>query len=353
MANLFWTHPNGDSVMLPCTHPVVAHPAGHPGVVPCIHPRVQAHPGGDTVRVGPTSRTVPCIHWVSPHPGGDAVTTPCPHVGLLHPGGDPGPAGPCLHPLTPVDAAPADGLLFFTDDASLQRFARDAVALLRKLDVNPVAPRPLSIFSRAPLNGTPVRSDDPFWSHYEPDTHAIQIAPEHAATAAVLNHELGHAILGHRCVRIASAGGAHGATDSLDPGTAMSEGWADFVAAVLTNTLLTQRGRAQVHATFGTPLLAGLDLETRPAAIVPDPAVEYCVAATLWDLYDTQQEPGPDPDTERFTFAQLYGVFAVTPSTIPQGPVIQHVDDYLERLKLQFPNRADRIDAIKRRNLGL
>jgi hypothetical protein len=158
---------------------------------------------------------------------------------------------------------------------------------------------------------------------------------------AALRHEMGHALMGHRCVQLATQGGPHGITQQLDPGTAMSEGWADFVAVVLGNA----RGAV-------APAYMGMNWETQ--SVAPQPNVEYCVGCCLWDLYDTHADLGDTAGVaEQFSFKQLFGVFSPNFQTLLDGPVINGVKEYLHRLAEIYPAKRAQIASIALRNVAL
>ena len=231
--NLLWEHPLGDPVMLPCVHMVPQHPGGH-GSVPCTHKHLR-HPGGH--RQG--SVTVPCTHIVTDHPNGDPV--PCLHMVPQHSEGDPAPApggggllGPCRHPLPVIRFEPTLHLIFHTSNDDVQTAVLDAVhTLIDTFHINSVGNplRPLHICARDWAQGVAAGEDNPFWSHYDRDYHAIQIAPPHLTDKQVVLHELGHALVGTQVTQIRRwVYDPHMMKTSFDPGLAMSEGWAHFVA---------------------------------------------------------------------------------------------------------------------------
>jgi hypothetical protein len=312
MANLFWTHPNGDQM----------------GNVPCIH-FVQEHPGGDTVRIGPATTVVPCRHWRQAHPNGD-----------------PGPLAPCAHPVDPVELAPGYGVVFYTRDATIRRATFDGIDALRNLGVvwGPFQ-RPLSIFSRNKLDPNASSVDDPFRSHYAASGHAIQILPSAPFKRQSLLHELGHALIGQGCPRITGKGGKHRMFDETRPGTALSEGWAHFVALAIEN-----------HRAANRLEYRGItEWERRRREVPKSTKIEYNVATALWDLYDTAPTADMRGRTEEeaaFSFKELFGVFSPTLQTLLNGPEIPNVDDYLKRLKNNHPDRTERVDQVRDMHLA-
>lgn len=400
LANLFWKHPLGDTFKVPCHHFEVAVTDTVPVSVPTSIEVKQQHPHDElevTVPVkielkqqhGPHSVTPPKPEkWPPMVPGPPEVSVPCVHlaaeasfakltkeipcmhltldvktetknvpiytVRLQHPEGhDSALRGPCVHLLLPSMTDPTRRIVFFSDDANFQRIASELVDLLvSRLHVRNVGvgTRPLLFFFREALHGNPTDANDPFWSHYDPALHAIQITrnPEkmdYVAVRATLCHELGHAIVGQRCVQVATRLGPHKLKEARDPGTAMCEGWADFVELALTRSSREQP--------------AG---ESACDPAVPRTTdIEYNIMMILWDLYDTaRQFRGPhgsiglipDNDPAVFSFEELFGVFSPSLDTLPAGPVIWSIEDYLRRLKTMHPDRASAIDAVRAMHLA-
>jgi hypothetical protein len=342
-ANLFWTHATGDPTMLPCTHLVQQHPGGDVTTVPCTHGFKQAH-SHDYVTVLGNRHKVPCIHLVPKHPNGDRITTPCIHFVQKHPGGDPGPNIPCMHPMFPSRFEFDGLLLFYTTDSIIQNSAISAMNRFRFLGINPIAPRPLHIFHRPPVGSG--NNDDPFWSKYHPVEHAIQIMKRSPAQSAdekreTLFHELGHALLGHSIINH-YAGGPHGLTEEVDETLAMSEGWAHFVALVLSK-----------QETNPAPMYKGLNWEAMN--ISPNPKIEYCVGCCLWDLWDRVTESGQFADNVSLSFAELFKVYSPTLATLTNGPIVRNIYDFVDRLKKNNPNNDplhQDIDNVVKRNVG-
>ncbi|MBM3946462.1 MAG: hypothetical protein FJ315_03555 [SAR202 cluster bacterium] len=242
---------------------------------------------------------------------------------------------PCSHPLQPTGFDFSNGLIFYTSNSEVRAAAVTAVNRLRTLGVNPLAPRPLHIFHRDPINGNPGDDTDPFWSRYHPVYHAIQITRGGLSGQALTDtmyHEMGHALLGHQCVRIASTGDPHSYCGPQAPGGAMSEGWANFVALAIA----------------GAPTLAGMDWENRQGCenTDPNPDIEYFVGCCLWDLFDPT---GEDPIALPFT--ELLGVYSPTLQTLANGPIIYGVNEYVARLKQNNPSKAERIEQVRIANL--
>jgi hypothetical protein len=373
---LYWTHPDGDPTTVPCVHVVAQHPQGDTITTPCTHPPVQQHPNGDPVTTpcvhmvqqhpggdvhqafgrswttpcihfvqqhpnGDTT-TVPCIHLVQPHPQGDQHTIPCTHLSRKHPNGDTGPNVPCSHPLPVVREVASLGLRFFTNDAALQQATIDAVTTLKGLGVNVGSPRRLDIFKRPPINGDPNDNTDPFWSHYDPVAHAIQITEGHSHDDDVetIHHELGHAIVGQKCIQILTGGKPHTIDGPTDPGEAMSEGWADFIAVMLGNA-----------RTAPMPLYKGMDWERRSTGVPKDPKIEYNVGCTLWDLFDTVRTNN-ETDGMAVGFSELFKVYSPTLATLTAPPLIRDIDDYLTRFGANNPSLTKAAKAIRAANCG-
>lgn len=353
MANLFWSHPNGDSYVIPCVHIVPQHPAGDTVMVPCTHPWVQQHPGGDQITLpGGFKKMVPCVHWGSPHPNGDPHNVPCVHLMQQHPGGDTI-IGPCVHHLAPISVEHAGALVFYTNNTELQNFVHDGIKFLNKLGVDILASGPLNIFNRANINGNPNDNTDPFWSRYNPAIHSIQITSGIGTTQTnvttdnigtgirmrdTLFHEMGHAIVGHACVQIISPGDPHGMHTPTNPAEALSEGWAHFVGAAMLNAQGNNK-----------PIFKGENWETLAAGQTPNPNIEYSVGMCLWDLFDTNVD---SDDNASFSFLELLKIFQPTFPTITAGPVIKDVFDYCDRLIKNNPESKDIIDKVRIQNVG-
>lgn len=386
LANPFWQHVMGCKPMLPCTHMVPEHPEGDPVMAPCTHMK-KLHPEGDKIKFraknpvtgkeeGPElEKVVPCVHLVPEHPEGHptGAKVPCVHLKPQHPEGHEGPMGPCPHPVALVSSDEALGLAFYTGNADVQQAAREGARKLKDLGVAPSGaagalgrslvngglqevvrgrlagnPRSLAVFAHPPVNGDPTDNKDPMWSHYNPALHYVQITRDDRASVSAeekrkdiretMFHELGHAICGHKCVVPMTKGKPHSLDKETDPGQAVSEGWACFVAMVLSNP------RDAASAMY-----AGIDLETVTDTRIPLSAkAEARVAAMLWDLYDTRNEPGDDV---AMNFSELYKVFSPTMQTVLNGPAIPDMNDYLERLANNNPNQRAKIMAIRDLNL--
>lgn len=351
---LYWGHPEGHGSTIPCTHPCQLHPEGDPVMVPCTHPPVQAHPNGDRVPAPPPAywKTVPCIHRVPPHPNGDQKMVPCVHWTTQHPGGDPGPTLPCTHPLVPAGSSENGLLVFFTANAAIQAEMARAIPRFRALGVDLITPvRPLHIFHRPGL--TTNDNSDPFWSHYSPVFHCIQVIDTGQADiekVQTLRHELGHALVGNHVVNH-YAGGPHDLkVPAASYALAMSEGWANFVGLVLT---------APDNRAADTSY-KGENWETMN--IAPNGKIEYCVASCLWDLFDTSAVRQTLSGLKKYTddeavcipFAELFKIYSPALQTVPNGPWISSIWDFLDRLKANLPNSDlhARIDAAMLKNVG-
>lgn len=351
MANpalLFLQHPLGDATTVPCIHLGFEHEYD---VVkgPCLHGLRLKHPEGDTVQTPLGTVTVPCIHAEPIHPQGDDVKVPCVHLVPKHPDGHAGPKMPCSHPM-PVVREEFGGLVkFYTGDTVIQKATMEAVEAFHAQGLIIASPvRPLQVFHRAPLEDG--SSDDPFWSHYSPLHHSIQVMrrtnQSDDAVLETLRHELGHALLGHTPVNH-YVGGSHTLTDPADSyALAMSEGWAHFVALFLTHA----RTEDQVD-------YRGLDWETPSGD--PDGKVEYRVGCFLWDLFDTLKSTitntpigmarfttSDDDDSPDLEFAELYSVYAPDLVAVMNGPWVSSVWDYADRLKLKLEGVIDDLSFI-------
>ena len=232
----------------------------------------------------------------------------------------------------------------------------DAIARLEFLGVSLITPlRPLQIFHRAALeNGN---GEDPFWSHYSPLYHSVQVlrtpGMSRESKRNTLHHELGHALIGNTLVNH-FAGGSHQLTVPADNfALAMSEGWAHFVALVL-----------QFSSRESKPEHRGLNWET--ISVEPNGKVEYCVGAFLWDLFDRtslfdvvkNKNPlrrGRSDDAVTLRFEQIFSVYSPNLSALTYGPWISSVWDFADRLKLVVNAEgllAERIDEALLANCG-
>ncbi|MAW61537.1 MAG: hypothetical protein CMJ94_11970 [Planctomycetes bacterium] len=353
-ALLFLQHPLGDPTTFPCAHLEVAHPNGHAVTVPCLHGFKPKHPDGDLIQTWFGEKRVPCIHLEPIHPNGHTATVPCAHVQPAHPDGHPGPPLPCSHPLPVVREEFNGGLKFYTNNSLIQDLVMQAVGALAELGVV-LAPaiRPLHIFFRAPIGDGD--SSDPFWHHYSPLFHSIQIMDTGQGEQAIretLFHEIGHALLGHTPINH-FAGGPHGmTTPAANYALAMSEGWAHFVALVLNKRL----GLAEPDN------YRGLDWEN--LSIDPNGKIEYCVGTFLWDLFDRfriefEQSSGRivgiGDELLSLPFSQLFGVYSPTLEAIANGPWVSSVWDYADRLTQVFedsPIDVSQINSILLANCG-
>lgn len=155
----------------------------------------------------------------------------------------------------------------------------------------------------------------PFWSHYDPVPHALVVTrdPEDYKPAGsdapdfdmadwrtkrlgqkkdTLRHEPGHSMMKLKCVKIPAENGSHSMEKETDAGTAMSEGWANFVAAVLQNDRAADEAYRK-----------GYEIENAARSTAPvNRKVEYRVTAVLWDLYDTHSGRSERRDTASIEF---------------------------------------------------
>jgi hypothetical protein len=240
------------------------------------------------------------------------------------------------------------GLVFYTNNQELINAARDAALKLRSLGVEIGQPRQLHIFNQAPMFGDPTNSNDPMWSHYNPSMHAVQIMQ--GRPLDTLFHEMGHAILGHKCVET-PGGGPHDMFKPSLPGVAMSEGWGHFVALVIKQTSRSEPAPTYKNLEWETRLT---NVPDTGASIPKDPNIEYNVGCTLWDLFDTRVETAGSGggDLVGFSFAELLKVYSPTLQTLLNGPINWSLDDYLQRLKNNNPSRSARIDQVRKLNCG-
>lgn len=388
-------HPGGDLAPCPCPKQV-QHADGDESTVPCVHVRLE-HPGGDD-----TGKKVPCVHLkngrpehgggdpvmapcthkASEHPGGDKVRTPCKHFVTKHPEGEPGTNVPCVHLVSqhpegdPV-RKPCEHVLklvkslkdppvnFYTDDAEVQRLVTDGINGLKSMGVKFDWKRPLEIFYREPVNGNPDDNDDPFWHHCDGVQKVIVITRttdewiarnkpadevEHRAWLSdrkeffefTVRHELGHALIGGKCVVVPSPGSSHSMmVEQTAPG-AMAEGWANFVGAALT-----------FKRDDGFPRWRRVDFETPNAGddVKFTQKIEYRVACFLWDCFDTAvvtPARGPQRKDESlvFNFNDLLDVWSDSLETLPNGPVMPDARSFMNRLVNNNPERKSEIERV-------
>lgn len=353
---LFWLHPNGEEIPLP-DPTITTKRVDASAQLPCPHWNVRTK-WEEKDPPGPAPSAYMLVPELYQEHGKDStssydrisVSVDCPV--LAHPEGKLGPSIPCFHPI-PLKRH-VDGLWidFYTDNAFIQEETIKAVSQLLYLGATLASPvRPLNIFHRLLLSG--VTGDNPFDSHYDPFTHSIQIADKRQSESEIrdtLYHELGHATLGHRIVQPTRSGGSHYIKEISHPGLAMSEGWAHFVALV-----------AQYKPTFvptptdTNPIYKGQDWEARDPSVPLSPNIEYNVACVLWDCYDISNAwllPQFTEETLSLSFPDLYRVYSPSLTTIPYGPLIPNIDDYLERLIANNPTNRDAILRARDNNCG-
>ncbi len=361
-AHLTQQHPGGDATTVPCTHLTPQHPGGHPTTVPCVHinlaTRKVAHPGGDP---GPI---VACTHMIQQHPAGDpGPTAPCTHMVAQHPGGDTA-YSVCAHPMVPTRQEGAGNLIFYSNNSELENEVINTVQRLRELGVRIAAPRPLNIFNHDWVPGIEKEtSANPAWPHYARDTHSLQIPKSWTGMKMreAVHHEMGHALLGHACVWNKSKGGSHDLKKISDPGLAMSEGWAHFVALAIENQQSSEVGPINYQGTVWENM-----------NITANPNIEYCVGCCLWDLYDSPKrrilrggssrgggrvvtiasDDEAGADKVALSFTELFKVYSPTLQTLIDGPQIPDIGDYIKRLKQNNPDIADDIEKVKVANVG-
>lgn len=379
-SHLHTAHPEGHDVVTPCVHPTVMHPQGHDTKAPCLHTPIQLHANDylygkpfPCVHLGPPhpaghTATIPCAHPALQHPGGDTTVAPCAHLSQQHPGGDtemvlcthmiqehpdghPAGIAPCVHWLQPVRQEFSGRLKLYFDDEALQQAVIDAYHRLKTLGLEVGLPRPLNVFNREPVPDGGDGNENPFWSHYNPLFHSIQLVRDGRSlgdTVETLHHEMGHAVLGHSIVNH-YAGGPHSMLKKSTPTLAMSEGWAHFVALVIR----TDDTRAT------SVRYKGQDWENM-SLDKPSDAIEYCVGCCLWDLFDDAPEDSidrgsRDADRVSLSFAQIFSVYSPNMEVLVDGVIIASIHEFLDRLKRYFPNEKELlngIDEVRRRNIG-
>lgn len=336
LSPLFWEHPDGDIVKIPCTHPTTVDRSITITV-----------PGGHfSVADGVGSIDLPS----------QSVTFKVPLPAWQHPDGDDGPRIPCVHLFPTYAVDPVRNLVFHTNDLWIQNQVKIAIdRLLTLIGVTGALHTPscpLHIFNRPLLSNYPSGSDNPFWSHYEPSTHAINVhtdASQQNEFRDILHHELGHALVGHSCVKIPSPGGAHSLDGVSQPALAMSEGWAHFVALAI-----------RCDQSASAPSYAGETWEARSSNVATSATIESNVARMLWDLYDKEKSRviaghvvfQPDDDPACLPFRELYRVFSPTLATLPDGPIIPNAASFVDRLKSNSPANAAQIDSVYATHCG-
>lgn len=372
---IFWSHPHGDPVLVPCTHLVKEHPAGDGGGRgPCLHPKVPQHGGGHTERVpcadprhastrgpcGGHDRTLPCAHLVSPHGGDDLPKVPCIHTRPQHPAGDPtGGTVDCVHDLPVLERDEALGLVFYDCDAGFRSKVKDLARRLAAFGARFASPRQLHVLNRKQLGNYPdltgpEAAKDPFWSHFNPIQNRgrqyLQVSRGH--DDGVIAHELGHAVTGDQCVKILTLGGGHSLTGRSSKDLAMAEGWAQFVKAALT---LDRAAARPLFPSFDRrfDFEKGTETERKDAAgrptsdqaVGPSQEIEFCVGVALWDMFDTHDD-GADQGVA-LPFSDLFKVLSPTFATLVKGPGIPDFSNFVDRLAKNHPALAQKLKQIR------
>ncbi len=375
-------HPDGDETTVPCVHLRLDHPGGDDTgkKVPCVHIKngKPEHGGGDPVMA-------PCAHTGKEHGGGDKVKTPCKHFVTKHPDGEPGTNVPCLHlvsqhadgdpvlkpcahPLKKVKSLTDPPIDFYTDDAEVQRLVTEGVAKLKTLGVKFKWPRTLDVFYREPVNGNPDDNKDPFWHHCDMVGSVLVITKTTDAWVAqnmpkakgeqpawlkdrkeffdfTVRHELGHSLTGYKCVIVPSLGLPHSMMKEQTAPGAMAEGWANFVALVLT-----------FDRHEGYPRVRGVDFETPNAKddVKFTQKIEYRVACFLWDCYDTAEVVTPRGATSMdeaigLDFERVFAVWSPSGETLLNSPVMPDARSFMNRLANNSPGlKADLESAFEK-----
>ena len=280
LSALFWEHHDGHIVKVPCVHPktvtqdvqvkipgydkTITLPGGSTtATVPAFDLEVKAPPPGNQT-IGKVQWAGATVNISIPSPSDNVhfddqdITFRVALPGLQHSEGDDGPTVPCWHPFRTDAVDVARNIVFHTSNSFVQNETKKAVDRLAALMVRPAfltsSIRPLHIFNRPLISNYPRDDSNPFWSHYEADTHAINIHFDAAANKTdfldALHHELGHASVGQKCVRIPSPGGSHSIDAETDPALAMSEGWAHFVALAIRDNQDTMKPASYVGQTW-------------------------------------------------------------------------------------------------------
>lgn len=155
-----------------------------------------------------------------------------------------------------------------------------------------------------------------------------------------LHHEMGHATIGHSLIQITTPGKPHCKVKPTNPGEAMSEGWAHFIALVI-----------RFNRTAVNPNYDGVFWGSRDTSVACRADIEYNVGCMLWDLLDVPQDGDtpnrPGPDTVILSLSELFRVYSPTLETIANGPVISSVSDYLSRLENNNPSLRARIERVR------
>ncbi len=381
-------HPGGDEKKIECVHRKLLHPDGDEEKVPCVHRNLDGsakHGDGDTARK-------PCGHWVKDHPDGDRETVPCTHWVTKHPDGEPGTNVPCTH-LT-AEHRDGDAVLkpcghrlgkvasdsdppvdFYTDDAAVTAGVRDGVKKLKELGVKFKWPRPLCVFYREPINGNPDDNNDPFWSHCNMVDSVLVVTKDPSDWLAkngpmtkgdrtnwfesrkrglqvTIRHELGHAIVGYKCVLAMADFSPHSLFMEQSAGGAISEGWADFVAVAL----LSDRGALDA-AYKGWTVEDG---ETLTKAQKPDGSevevkatqkVEFRVMCFLWDCYDTASSTAARGRTTRdetlqLKFDEIFAAWSPSGETLLNSPLMPDARSFMNRLANNKPDLKTELERV-------
>lgn len=345
---LFWEHPEGHEISVPIFTSQTQNGSLR---VPCPHLDWNQ---GSWKEMTPPGSPVQVKIFVpnSQHPNGDSIPFQYQVPVLQNPSTSPHYTLPCLHPMPLQREVSGLYINFYTDNAFIQQETIKAVAELLYLGVTISSPgRPLNIFHRPYLAQDPRKNDEnPFWSHYDFDSNSIQILNDGQPAETlrdIIHHELGHATLGHRVVKIPSSRGSHSLKEAHSPALAMSEGWAHFVA------LAIRFRQDQVPLATSANKYKGEDWETRNTGVLLSPNIEYNVGCALWDCYDDNPIlPPRGDDSARFSFAELYKVYQPSLMTLGDLPIIAHIDDFFERLLANNPTAGTAVINVRARNCG-
>ncbi|NCN28423.1 hypothetical protein GW915_12720 [bacterium] len=115
----------------------------------------------------------------------------------------------------------------------------------------------------------------------------------------VVAHEMGHAI--YDLANVGSfGGGQHYIDRCYSNALALSEGWASYYAAFITQ----DRADTDAKFEFMVPRRAPIQIENVPEDVCREPTNEWRVMSFLWDLYDVNS----DPEMAEYNFQMIWDV---------------------------------------------
>ena len=178
------------------------------------------------------------------------------------------------------------------------------------------------------------------WSCSYATDGKIYLIPAHA-NRSVIQHELAHSIHSFfwKGQMPMGSGGAHNLWDCFHPGLALTEGFADFIAYWAQYGPETKNPRIEYF---------DLDIETLPEAVCSQAGSEMRVAATFWDLYDSQID-GPDAQT---AVDQVLSLNLAAPIsfflTHPRNTMVEYLSVFQEGQSAQMKLKMKKLFRLNR-----